>query len=168
MLLPTAPSSPRTIATDEATLQLPGPGATRALGARLAGVLRRGDLIGLEGDLGAGKSELARAIIRARAAAEIEVPSPTFTLVQAYDLPGLRLTHVDLYRVGDPAEVVELGLDEALDQGALLVEWPERAGALLPADRLTVRLLLGSTAEARAAVLRAGPSWADRIRRIVG
>ncbi len=164
----TARSSPGTIAIDEARLRLPDPAATRALGARLAGLLRRGDLIGLEGELGAGKSELARAVIHARAGAAIEVPSPTFTLVQTYDLPGLRITHVDLYRLGDPAELSELGLDEALDQGALLVEWPERAGAMLPADRLTVQLHLGDTPELREAVLLAGPSWADRLGRLVG
>jgi tRNA threonylcarbamoyl adenosine modification protein YjeE len=163
-----ARSSPGTIAIDRATLHLPGPAATRALGARLAGLLRPGDLIGLEGDLGAGKSELARAVIRARAAAEIDVPSPTFTLLQAYDLPGLRITHVDLYRLRDPTELGELGLDEALDQGVLLVEWPERAGTVLPADRLTVRLLLGDAPNARDAVLQAGPSWADRLGGIVG
>jgi tRNA threonylcarbamoyl adenosine modification protein YjeE len=164
---PTARSSPGTIAIDEAKLRLPDPEATRALGARLAGLLRPGDLIGLEGELGAGKSALARAIVRARAGAEIEVPSPTFTLVQAYDLPSLRITHIDLYRLREPDEVDELGLEEALDRGALLVEWPERAGAVLPADRLTVRLELGDAPEAREAVLCAGPSWVDRLARLV-
>lgn len=97
-------------------------------------------MVALEGDLGAGKTELARAVIRARAGAEIAVPSPTFTLLQVYDLPGLTVTHADLYRLAEPAEVLELGLDEAWDGGALLVEWPERAGGLLPAERLTLRL----------------------------
>ncbi|MDX6751116.1 tRNA (adenosine(37)-N6)-threonylcarbamoyltransferase complex ATPase subunit type 1 TsaE [Geminicoccaceae bacterium 1502E] len=114
--------------------------ASRAFAARLAALLRPGDLVCLEGDLGAGKSELARAVIRARAGAPIEVPSPTFTLVQHYDLPDLKLAHADLYRVSDPGEVEELGLDEVLREGALLVEWAERAGAALPADRLVLRL----------------------------
>src|SRR4051794_5597678 len=82
--------------------------ATRALAARLAALLRPGDVVALQGDLGAGKSELARAVIRALAGAEIEVPSPTFTLVQGYDLPGLRVTHADLYRLADPEDLAEL------------------------------------------------------------
>lgn len=164
---PTARSSPGTIAIDEARLRLPDPEATCALGARVAELLRPGDLIGLEGELGAGKSALARAIVRARAGAEIEVPSPTFTLLQAYDLPGLRVTHVDLYRLREPDELGELGLEEALDQGALLVEWPERAGPLLPTDRLTIRLQLGDAPEVREAILHAGPSWVDRLARLL-
>ncbi len=97
-------------------------------------------MVALEGDLGAGKTELARAVIRSLAGAAIPVPSPTFTLLQTYELPDLVVTHADLYRLGDASEVQELGLDEAWEQGALLVEWPERAGELLPADRLTLRL----------------------------
>lgn len=122
------------------TLVLEDLGATRAFAARLALLLRPGDLVCLEGDLGAGKSELARAVIRARAGAAIEVPSPTFTLVQHYELPDLLLTHADLYRVADPEEVEELGLEEALETGALLVEWPERAGDALPSRRLLLHL----------------------------
>jgi tRNA threonylcarbamoyl adenosine modification protein YjeE len=108
----------------------------------LAALLRPGDVLALEGDLGAGKTELARAVIRARAGADIPVPSPTFTLLQVYDLPGLTLTHADLYRLGggDPAELAELGLEETWETGALLVEWPERALDLLPTDRLSLRL----------------------------
>ena len=85
----------------------------------------------LEGDLGAGKSELARAVIRSLAGAEIAVPSPTFTLVQTYELPALEVSHADLYRLGDAGEVGELGLEECWQRGALLVEWPERAPWLL-------------------------------------
>jgi tRNA threonylcarbamoyl adenosine modification protein YjeE len=134
------------------------------LGAALAGMLRAGDLIALEGDLGAGKSELARSIIRARAGAEIEVPSPTFTLLQPYDLPGLRIIHADLYRLADPGELRELGLDEALAEAALIVEWPDRAGDDLPADRLTVRIsaVVGDP-DARLAELDAGPCWVARL-----
>jgi tRNA threonylcarbamoyl adenosine modification protein YjeE len=132
--------------------------------------LRAGDLVALEGDLGAGKSELARAVIRARAAAPVEVPSPTFTLVQVYELPGLRLVHADLYRLADPDEVDELGLDEALRDSALVVEWPARAGDRLPADRLTVRLATrAGDAEARDAELVAdGRGWSDRLEALRG
>jgi tRNA threonylcarbamoyl adenosine modification protein YjeE len=149
-------------------LALPSLAATQALAVRLAAALRAGDVVGLEGELGAGKSTLARAAIRARAAADIEVPSPTFTLVQAYDLPGLAIVHADLYRLSAPEDVLELGLDEALRGAALLVEWPERAGDLLSADRLTVRLSVPGDDEAREAVLTAGPSWADRLAALVG
>ena len=126
-------------------------------------MLRPGDLVALEGDLGAGKSELARATIRALAGAEIEVPSPSFTLVQRYDLADLPVVHADLYRLADPEEVHELGLDEALQTGALLVEWPERAADLLPADRLTIRLAVADGSDGRTAVIEAGPSWRDRL-----
>lgn len=127
--------------------------------------MRRGDLVALEGELGSGKTELARALIRALAGAPIEVPSPTFTLVQRYELPDLTVTHADLYRIHDPAELDELGLEEALGEGALLVEWPERAGTRLPPDRLTVRLhaIDPRAPERRRAELEAGPSWQERL-----
>ena len=120
-------------------------------------------MVGLEGPLGAGKTELARAVIRARAGAAIEVPSPSFTLVQDYPLPGLLIRHVDLYRVQDPAELVELGVDDPEGEAALLVEWPERAADLLPADRLQIALDVGPAPEARVARLRGGARWASRL-----
>jgi tRNA threonylcarbamoyl adenosine modification protein YjeE len=138
-------------------------GATHAFAARLARLLRPGDVVGLSGPLGAGKSEIARAAIRARAGARIEVPSPSFTLVQDYPTPGLTIRHVDLYRIGDPAELVELGLADLGDDEALLVEWPERADGLLPADRLDIRIAQGEAADARELDLIAGPSWSARV-----
>ncbi|MCS6855084.1 MAG: tRNA (adenosine(37)-N6)-threonylcarbamoyltransferase complex ATPase subunit type 1 TsaE [Elioraea sp.] len=153
------------VATARARVELADLAALHAFATRLARLLRPGDLVALEGALGAGKSELARAVIRARAGAAIEVPSPTFTLVQRYPLPDLVITHADLYRLGDPAEIDELGLDEALAEGALLVEWPERAGDRLPADRL--RLVLsepaGGPPERRTILIEAGPSWRARL-----
>lgn len=148
-------------------LPLPSLAATHALAARLAAALRPGDVVALEGDLGVGKSELARAVIRARAGADIEVPSPTFTIVQSYDLPDLAIVHADLYRLTCSDELPELGLDEVLERAALLVEWPERAGGHLPADRLTVRLRL-LDAEAREATLTAGPAWRQRLASLAG
>ena len=124
----------------ERSLLLPDIDATRVLGRRVAARLAVGDVVLLDGDLGAGKSELARAVIRTLAGADIPVPSPTFTLVQGYDLPRLEVSHGDLYRLGDPGEIQELGLEEAWLRGALLVEWPERASWLWPAERLTIRL----------------------------
>ncbi|TPN84213.1 tRNA (adenosine(37)-N6)-threonylcarbamoyltransferase complex ATPase subunit type 1 TsaE [Mesorhizobium sp. CU2] len=114
--------------------------ATARLGEDLAMALRAGDAIALKGDLGAGKSTLARALIRALADdAGLEVPSPTFTLVQSYET-RVPVSHFDLYRLASPDELDELGLEDALAQGAALIEWPERAGDRLPANALWVEL----------------------------
>lgn len=100
--------------------------ATAAVGVALAAVLRVGDVIALSGPLGAGKTTLARALLRALGE-EGEVPSPSFALVQPYDALALPVWHADLYRLNAPDELAELGLDEILGSGAILVEWPERA-----------------------------------------
>lgn len=121
---------------------LPDDAATAALGAALAASLVPGDLVILEGDLGAGKSALARAIIRSLAEdAALDVPSPTFALVQPYDTPKGPVLHADLYRLGDPREVDELGL---LDNPAaiVLVEWAERAPEVVDAATLAVTLAI--------------------------
>jgi tRNA threonylcarbamoyladenosine biosynthesis protein TsaE len=149
--------------TRRAELQLRDLRATHALGRRLAGVVRGGDVVALSGPLGAGKTELARALIRARAGAAIEVPSPSFTLIQDYPQGGLVIRHIDLYRVEDPAELVELGLEAPASDELWLIEWPERALALLPADRLDLSLAQGPEPDARIARLRAGPGWVDRL-----
>ena len=119
-------------------------------------------MIALRGPLGAGKSELARALIRARAGAAIEVPSPSFTLVQDYPLGDLVLRHIDLYRLSDPGELAELGLDGPEPDEVWLVEWPERAGDALLQD-LQITLEQGPTADARVAHFRAGPRWQERL-----
>jgi tRNA threonylcarbamoyl adenosine modification protein YjeE len=137
--------------------------ATRDLGGRLAGLLRSGDVIALRGPLGAGKTELARALIRARAGNLIEVPSPSYTLVQDYGLQDLAIRHIDLYRIEDAAELAELGLDAPASGEAWLIEWPERAEAALPADRLDVELHQGDGPEARRARLLAGTGWRERL-----
>jgi tRNA threonylcarbamoyladenosine biosynthesis protein TsaE len=141
-------------------LDLPDEAATAALGARLAAVCQPGDLIALSGDLGAGKSTLARALIRHLAGAEIEVPSPTFTLVQTYDTPGLPVWHFDLYRLDHPGEARELGLAEAVD-GLALIEWPERLGQHLPQTRLDVSL--DFSPDGRIARLIDHHDWSTRI-----
>jgi tRNA threonylcarbamoyladenosine biosynthesis protein TsaE len=101
--------------------------AVAEFGARVAAALRPGDVIGLSGDLGAGKTTLARAILSALGL-EGEAPSPTFAIVQPYDVPDVRLpvAHVDLYRLDNPQDCAELGLEDYADAGALLIEWPER------------------------------------------
>ena len=131
--------------------------ATATLAARLAARALRGDLIALDGDLGAGKTAFARAFIHARQhAAGVppdEVPSPTFTLVQVYEVAPAAIWHFDLYRLSSPDEVYELGLDEALSAGIALVEWPDRLGPLLPAERLDLSLRQGCGDDARLACL---------------
>lgn len=119
------------------TLALADEAATTRLAEDLAIALRPGDVVALHGDLGAGKSTLARALIRAVADDDgLEVPSPTFTLVQGYQFARFTLTHVDLYRLGTAEEVEELGLDEAAASGAVLIEWPEKGAGFLPRGRL--------------------------------
>jgi tRNA threonylcarbamoyladenosine biosynthesis protein TsaE len=112
---------------------------TRALGAALAGRLKPGDVVFLEGGLGAGKTTLARGLIGAWTG-EHDAPSPTYTLVQTYDGASGPLWHMDLYRLERPEEALELGLEDALDFALLLIEWPERLGYLTPADRIEIRL----------------------------
>lgn len=132
---------------------LPDESATERLGAALAARLRPRDTVALEGGLGAGKTTLARAILRAAAGAPaLVVPSPTFTLVEVYDTPKGAFWHFDLYRLETPEQVFELGWEEARADGIVLVEWAERLGPLLPADRLTVTLT--AEAEGRRAVLQ--------------
>lgn len=130
-------------------LALAGPADTDALGARIAASLRPGDAVALEGDLGAGKTTLARAILAALDLRET-VPSPTFTLVQRYETQRLPVAHFDLYRIERESEMEELGLDEALSEGAALIEWPERAGARLPTDALHVQLAITGETSRRA------------------
>lgn len=119
---------------------LPDEAATARLGAAIARRLQPGETVCLSGPLGAGKSTLARALIRSLTTAREEVPSPTFTLVQFYEGPRLKIAHFDLYRLTNPDEAYEIGLDEALDEGAAVIEWPERLQGCLPADRLDVEI----------------------------
>lgn len=128
---------------------LPDDAATAALGAELAATLAPGDLVILQGDLGAGKTALARAIIRALADdPKLDVPSPTFALVQPYDTPKGPVLHADLYRLGDPREVDELGL---LDnpEAIVLVEWAERSPEIIAAATLAVSLSIPAGGEGR-------------------
>lgn len=157
-----------TRASDDALMvALPDLAATRSLAARLAALVVPGDVIALAGDLGAGKTEFARAFINALARrhgqpAE-EVPSPTFTLAQSYDFPPFTVWHFDLYRIKRPDEAWELGIEDAFADGVSLIEWPDRLGGLLPADALRITLLPADTPDARRAEIAATAGWAARL-----
>jgi tRNA threonylcarbamoyladenosine biosynthesis protein TsaE len=141
---------------------LADPLATEAFGARLAELLRPGDVVALFGDLGAGKTTLSRGILHGLGFPG-EVASPTFPIVQTYDPPDVRLPlwHVDLYRIEDPEELDELALDEARGAGALLIEWPERLGSLLWPDSLRLTLSIAGPGE-RALTAQVPPAWEER------
>lgn len=145
------------------TLDLPSPDATAALAGGLALALGAGDVLLLEGEIGAGKTHFARALIRARLAAAgappEDIPSPTFTLVQTYAAGALEIWHADLYRLSDPQEVEELGLMSAFETALCLVEWPERLGNLAPPGALHLSFALspGRDADSRRLMAR-GPA----------
>ena len=144
----------------EGEFRLDGEAATARLGAAIGRELRRREAVCLSGPLGAGKSTLARGLIRALAGAKTEAPSPTFTLVQTYDGARFPLAHFDLYRVARPEEALELGLEDALDEGAAVIEWAEKLGRHLPPDRLDVELHIEG--ERRRARLSPHGAWEDR------
>jgi tRNA threonylcarbamoyl adenosine modification protein YjeE len=148
---------------------LPDEGATRRLVVDLANVLAPGDFVALSGDLGAGKTTFARALIRLIADDEtIEVPSPTFTILQQYDLPRFPVVHVDLYRTSGMKELAELGFDDLPENAVVLLEWPDRAGAALPADRFEVTLTLAPKLklEFRLARVTGHGTCAPRVQRM--
>lgn len=150
---------------DDIQVFLADEAATLRFGEDLALALTPGLCIALDGDLGAGKTTLARAMLRAfSGSAALEVPSPTFTLVQVYDL-RYQIGHFDLYRLGDAAELDELGFDEILDGGVCLVEWPERAIRRLPNDRLDIRLI--HEGKGRRVVVSGPEARLARVRRVL-
>lgn len=133
----------------------------------MARALRPGDVVALAGDLGAGKTTFARALIAAFAAEAgqpaPEVPSPTFTLVQTYEFARATIWHFDLYRIERPDDALELGIEEAFAGGIALIEWPERLGPLLPARRIEVRLAFGAAPDARRIEIAAPAGAAGRF-----
>ena len=153
----------------ETTLTLPDPDATTALAHRIAPLLGAGDVILLQGPIGAGKSHFARALIQARLGRAEDVPSPTFTLVQTYHPDGPEVWHADLYRLTDPAEVDELGLTQAFDEAIVLVEWPDRLGRLRPAKALALDLTPEATGDVRHAQLSTDdPRWGAVFQALSG
>ena len=135
--------------------------STEQFGASLATYLTQGDVIALKGDLGAGKTTLTRGLIRSICGEGTDVPSPTYTLVQAYDGPLCPIWHFDLYRLSHPDEVFELGWTDTM-YGIALIEWPDRAGTHLPKHRLTVHL--ETSGDGRCAILEPmGEDWQSRL-----
>lgn len=144
------------------TVALVSPAATEAFGLRLGDLLRAGDVVALYGTLGAGKTTLARGILRGLGF-EGDVASPTFPIVIAYEPPETRLPlwHVDLYRIEGAEEIEELALEDARGDAALVIEWPERLGNGLPADAL--KLWIEAAGEGRRALTaEVPPAWGDR------
>ena len=146
------------------TLCLSSEEDTKQLGRTLSGFAVAGDCILLRGQIGAGKSALARAFIRARLGEDTDVPSPTFTLVQTYDDTAVELWHADLYRLSDPQEVVELGLTDAMVDQICLIEWPELLEDMAPEESLDI--LLEVRADSHFATLTYDDSWRTRLRGI--
>lgn len=165
MSVMTRPDSPLSVA-------LPDLAATAALGRKLAALLRPGDVVALKGDLGAGKTTLAREIVAALAPETREVPSPTFTLVQTYPVRltegEAELWHFDLYRLDRAEQIYEVGLEEALAGGVSLIEWPELIEGLLPRAKVLTVALTFDAGVARHAGISGGADWADRLAKLRG
>ncbi|MEP3051194.1 MAG: tRNA (adenosine(37)-N6)-threonylcarbamoyltransferase complex ATPase subunit type 1 TsaE [Erythrobacter sp.] len=136
--------------------------AVERFGAKIAEKLKSGDVVSLSGELGAGKTTLARAIIAALGY-DHEVPSPTFTIIETYDAPPLRIpvVHADFYRLESPDELQELGLEDYRDGAALIAEWPQHAGGF-DHEAACLSITLKSADEGRAAIVESGPDWLER------
>ena len=141
-------------------IALPDEAATLELGARLSKRLKRGDVVCLNGGLGAGKTTLSRGLIYALTGQD-EVPSPTYTLVQTYDAPDFEIWHFDLYRLKSPSEVWALGIEDALYDGVCLIEWPERLGDLKPSG--TIDMTIEFEGDGRAANITYQAAIAERF-----
>ena len=152
-----------------ACLTLSSPEATARLAAALAPRLCPGDVLLLEGDIGAGKTHFARALIQSLLSRPEDVPSPTFTLVQVYDGPGFEIWHSDLYRLSHPDEVAELGLTEAFATALCLVEWPDRLSELAPRDalRLAFGALSGDDETRRLRIDWTDARWGETLKDLI-
>ncbi|QFT77670.1 tRNA (adenosine(37)-N6)-threonylcarbamoyltransferase complex ATPase subunit type 1 TsaE [Erythrobacter sp. THAF29] len=148
---------------EEKRFDLPDIASMERFGTAIAERLRAGDVVALEGGLGAGKTTLARAIIAALGY-EREVPSPTFTIIETYDAPPLRLpvVHADFYRLEDPSELGEIGLDDYRDGAALIAEWPDHAGGFTH-EAGCLSILLETAGEGRIAIARGAADWLGRM-----
>ena len=139
---------------------------TGLLASQLANISETGDIIGLIGDLGMGKTAFARAFINARGGS-VEVPSPTFTIVQVYEFPDVNVYHFDLYRIEETEELLELGIEDAFTDGISLIEWPDRMDTYLPSERLDVVFSSGLNENTRQVTLVGyGKNWINRLVKV--
>jgi tRNA threonylcarbamoyladenosine biosynthesis protein TsaE len=149
------------------TVTLNSPSETQALAIQIGATLAAGDVLLIEGPIGAGKTHFARSLIQALLPVQEDVPSPTFTLVQVYDGPESEIWHADLYRLSAPDEVVELGLTDAFDEAICLVEWPDRLAELAPENALHLQLDVSEQAEQRRLTLSwTSPHWLEKLEGI--
>ncbi|MEX0583534.1 MAG: tRNA (adenosine(37)-N6)-threonylcarbamoyltransferase complex ATPase subunit type 1 TsaE [Sneathiella sp.] len=141
---------------------------TAALAEMLSAILKPGDVVALGGTLGAGKTAFARALVRALAREDIDVPSPTYNLLLTYDFDDFCLYHYDLYRLEAPEEAFELDIDEAFDTGVSLIEWPDRLGRYLPEDHLRIEITAEDAAnnETRLFSFYGDEQWRQRLSNI--
>lgn len=144
------------------TLVIEDENAMMRFGASLASILECGDVICLQGPLGAGKTTLARGLITQLCGAK-DAPSPTYTLVETYEASDLSLWHFDLYRLEEEKDVWELGLEESLDEGVSLIEWPERIASLIPENALHLEIVLDQSKHSRLLQLSGGTQWCQRL-----
>jgi tRNA threonylcarbamoyladenosine biosynthesis protein TsaE len=136
--------------------------ATEDFAERISSIAMTGDTILLHGEIGAGKTSFARAFIRALTFKTNEIPSPTFTIVQTYESSKGEIWHCDLYRITDPDEAVELGLEDAFEDSIVLIEWPDRLGSILPTNALNI--FLSAEGEGRKVRLQTNEVWARRLQ----
>ena len=154
-------SAPSTLSLD-----VPSEDGMAALGARLAAHVEPGDIILLDGPIGAGKTHLARALIQSLLKTPEDVPSPTFTLVQTYQSPRFDIWHADLYRLADSSELIELGLDEAIGNAVVLIEWPDRLPPEL-AETASLRIAIEPRGDTRSVRFTAlSPRWTATLAEI--
>lgn len=150
----------------EQLFNLRSPEDTSRFAETLAPLLNAGDIILLEGPIGAGKTHFARSLIQALLPEPEDIPSPTFTIIQVYDGPDCEIWHSDLYRLGHPDEAIELGLDEAFETAICLIEWPDRLGDLLPASALFMTLETTGEDSRTARLNWTDPVWTPKIQGI--
>ncbi|MGR3637430.1 MAG: tRNA (adenosine(37)-N6)-threonylcarbamoyltransferase complex ATPase subunit type 1 TsaE [Shimia sp.] len=149
------------------TITLNSPPETQALAVQIGATLTVGDVLLLEGPIGAGKTHFARSLIQALLPVQEDVPSPTFTLVQVYDESGSEIWHADLYRLSSPDEVVELGLTDAFEEAICLVEWPDRLAELAPENALHLQFEVSELAEQRRLTLSwTSLHWSEKLEGI--
>ncbi len=140
---------------------------SKAFAKKLGALLIPGDVVLFKGDLGAGKSTLIRALIQSLCGETTEVPSPSFTLVQTYEAPSFEIWHFYFYRLEDPEEIFELGIEEAFQSGVSLIEWPERLGSLMPKNHLLIEITQGLNDDERFLTIIPTDLWHARANALI-